>query len=74
MDTSESTSPNPTYTPTNAAQNDPDLTALANALAALPESDRLVVVAHVAALARLGATKRAAILTLTDSNEGEHEA
>ena len=58
----------------NAAQNGPELTALANALAALPESDRPAVVAHVAALAKLGPAKRAAISTLTDSNEGEHEA
>jgi len=52
---------------------DPVLAALADALTDLPESDRPAVVAHVAALARLGPGKRTAILTLTDSIEGENE-
>ena len=37
-----------TNSATNAAQNIADLTALTDALAALPEADRPVVVAHVA--------------------------
>ncbi len=64
----------PSNNTSNAAQNGLDLDALADALAALPEADRPAVVAHVAALARLGPAKRAAILTLTDPDEGKDEA
>jgi len=73
LQTSKCTSPSPTYIPINAAKNGPDLSAIADALAAVPEADRPAVVAHVAALARLGPAKRTAILTLTDSNEGKNE-
>lgn len=44
---------------------DPLAADLADALSALPEADRLAVVAHVRALAKLSPAKRLALLTLT---------
>ncbi|MCC6581438.1 MAG: hypothetical protein IT440_13455, partial [Phycisphaeraceae bacterium] len=44
---------------------DPDIKALADALDALPESDRAAVVEHVRALIAMTPAKRAALLTLT---------
>jgi hypothetical protein len=44
------------------------LAALGETLATLTEADRLAIVEHVAALAKLSPAKRAAILTLTADN------
>ena len=55
---------NTSNTPSNELQNDPHLTALADALATLPKADRPAIIEHVKALARLSSAKRAAVLTL----------
>ena len=48
----------------HARLREPQLTALADALAALPEADRPAIVEHVNALAHMDPAKRAAVLTL----------
>ncbi len=67
---------------TENAPDGPDLSAIADALAALPEADRPAVVAHVTEQVKLWPDKLAMVralmndagpLTLTDSNEGKNE-
>jgi len=48
----------------------PDSESLAAALAAIPEAERAAVVDHVAALARMSAAKRGAVLLLTGEGVG----
>ena len=57
-------SANTSNSPSNAVQNESHLTALIDALAALPEAERPAIIEHVKALARLSSAKRTAVLTL----------
>ena len=60
----DSGSANTSNSPGNAVQKESHLTALIDALTALPEAERPAIIEYVKALARLSSAKRAAVLTL----------
>ena len=61
---------NTSHSPSNEAQQLPDVEALTAALEALPQSERAAVVAHVKILSQLSPSRRAALLTLTVGEDG----
>ena len=65
-DTCDADKSTPTYNRTNSTRISTDLQKIADAVAALPDSDRQAVVEHIQTLAHLSPARRAAILTLAN--------